>query len=160
MPSEFHAHIFEGVFGTLESDGALQHWVQTSEGDRRVDDVLVELVGRTVQVAAHHLPQPPTPMDPRQWKNLTAMGQLGHVPERGVFTVTGFDGSVVELDLMDFCGHAARVLVATTDAVELARDVVVEAGLSDKVEGLGREAEALQGLLASLNKIVDESKKA
>lgn len=161
MSDEFNAHIFEGVFGTLEADGVIQHWVRTDAGeDRRVDQVLADLVGRVVQVAAHHIPHPPTPPDPKQWKNLVAMGQLGHDPERGLFAVTGFDGTTTVLNLMDFCGHSARVLVATTDAVEMARDIVINEGLTDRVEGLGQEAAALQSLLSSLNKIVDESKKA
>jgi hypothetical protein len=83
---------------------------------------------------------------------------LGHDPEQGLYTVTGFDGSKTELDLMDFCGCAARVLVATTDAIEHARDVVMDAGMADKVEGLGKTAEGLQSLLKDLTKIAGERK--
>lgn len=159
MSGEFHAYIFEGVFGTLQSDGVIQHWVQTPEGeDQRIDEKLTELVGRTVQIAAHHLPTPPTPKDPSKWRQIVVSGQLGHDPERGVYTITGFDGSTTELDLMIFCGCAARVLVATTDAIEQARDVVVDAGLADRVEGLGKTATDLQSLLGELTKIAGERK--
>lgn len=159
MSGEFHAYIFEGVFGTLQSEGVIQHWVQTTSGeDERIDNQLNELVGRTVQVAAHHVPIPPTPKDPTQWRKVIASGQLGHDPDRGVYTITGFDGSTTELDLMVFCGCAARVLVATTDAIEQARDVVVDAGLADRVEGLGKTATDLQALLKDLNKIAGEHK--
>ena len=72
--------------------------------------------------------------------------------------MTSFDGSEVELNLMVFCGHTARVLVATTDAIERARDIVVDAGLADTVTGLGREAGELQSLMVDLTKIVAESR--
>jgi hypothetical protein len=147
-PDEFQVHIFEGVFGTFEAEGK----------ERRVDAVLTHLVGRSVQLAAHHLPTPPTPKDPNQWLNIVAAGTLTHDPESGRFTVTQFDGTAVDVDLMAFCGCAARVLVATTDAIEHARDVVMQTGAMDNVEGLGKQADKLRSLMDDLVKIAGDQK--
>lgn len=154
--SNFQALLFEGVFDTRQVGDEIQHWVQRPDGEQHIDPQLVELVGRVVQVAAHHIPKPPTPMDPSSWANIVANGVLAHDPQLGIYGITAFNGEVTVLDPAIFDGCHARVVAATADAIEQARDVVAAAGLADEIEGLGQTAAGLQGLLDDLVDVVQD----
>lgn len=144
----FSAPLLEGIWRT---DGN-EHFVLSlkSGHESRVHEHLAPLVGQMVQVASHHVPSPPTPMDPSLWVNIKASGKLSLDADTGIYTVLAFDGSKTELDFSVFHGHCARFLGVTTQMAEQMRDTVTASGLADMVEGLTKEAGKLQELLENL----------